>query len=40
MLSGLFQSTTIPVLQEAVNFAQARHTVLAGNIANFLPESE
>ncbi len=34
MLSGMFQSTTIPVLQEAVNFAQTRHTVLAGNIAN------
>ena len=34
MLSGLFQSTTIPVLQEVVNFAQARHTVLTGNIAN------
>lgn len=34
MLSGMFQSTTIPVLQEVVQFAQARHTVLAGNIAN------
>ena len=34
MFPGLFQSTTIPVLQEVVNFAQARHTVLAGNIAN------
>ncbi|OHB67135.1 MAG: flagellar basal-body rod protein FlgB [Planctomycetes bacterium RBG_13_63_9] len=34
MLSNLFQSTTIPVLQEVVCFAQARHTVLAGNIAN------
>ena len=34
MLSGLFQSTTIPVLQEVVSFAQARHAVLAGNIAN------
>src|SRR5208282_1499148 len=34
MLTGLFQSTTIPVLQEVVNFSQARHTVLAGNIAN------
>ncbi|MHC4176989.1 MAG: flagellar basal body rod protein FlgB [Planctomycetota bacterium] len=30
----MFQSTTIPVLQQVVNFAQARHTVLAGNIAN------
>jgi flagellar basal-body rod protein FlgB len=34
MLQGLFQSTTIPVLEEVVNFSQARHTVLAGNIAN------
>ena len=34
MTSGIFQSTTLPVLQEVVNFAQARHTVLAGNIAN------
>ena len=34
MYGGLFQSTTIPILQEAVNFAQTRHTVLAGNLAN------
>ena len=34
MLSGLFQSTTIPVLQEVVSFSQARQAVLAGNIAN------
>ena len=34
MYSGLFQSTTIPMLQEAVNFAQTRHPVLAGNLAN------
>jgi flagellar basal-body rod protein FlgB len=34
MLSGLFNSTTIPALGEVLNFAQARHTVLAGNIAN------
>lgn len=34
MLSSMFQSTTIPVLQQVVGFAQARHTVLAGNIAN------
>ncbi|HUT10821.1 MAG TPA: flagellar basal body rod protein FlgB [Thermoguttaceae bacterium] len=34
MFSNLFESTTIPMLQEAVNFAQSRHTVLAGNIAN------
>ena len=30
----MFQSTTIPVLQEVVSFSQARHAVLAGNIAN------
>ena len=34
MFSGLFQSTTIPVLAEVVSFTQARHMVLAGNIAN------
>jgi flagellar basal-body rod protein FlgB len=34
MLSGLFDSTTIPALGEVLNFAQARHTVLAGNVAN------
>jgi len=34
MLANLFNATTIPALGEVVNFAQARHTVLAGNIAN------
>ncbi len=34
MITGLFQSTAIPVLQEVVNFSQARQAVLAGNIAN------
>ncbi len=34
MYQGLFQSSSIPILQEVVNFSQARHTVLAGNIAN------
>lgn len=34
MLPGLFDATTIPVLGEVLNFAQARHGVLAGNIAN------
>jgi flagellar basal-body rod protein FlgB len=33
-VNGLFDSTTIPVLQEVVSFAQARHNVLAGNVAN------
>lgn len=34
MLPNLFSSTTIPALGEVLNFAQARQTVLAGNIAN------
>ena len=34
MLANLFNSTTIPALGEVINFAQARHTVLAGNVAN------
>jgi flagellar basal-body rod protein FlgB len=34
MFSGIFQSTTIPVLEQVVNFDQARHNVLAGNLAN------
>lgn len=34
MISSLFNSTSIPVLQEVVGFSQARHEVLVGNIAN------
>ena len=34
MVSSLFESTTIPVLEQVANFATARHDVLAGNIAN------
>ena len=34
MLSALYQSTTLPVLEQVVNFTEARHGVLAGNIAN------
>jgi flagellar basal-body rod protein FlgB len=34
MFTGIFQSTTIPVLEQVVNFAETRHTVLAGNLAN------
>ena len=34
MYAGLFQSSTIPVLEQVVGFTQARHNVLAGNIAN------
>lgn len=34
MISGLFQSSTVPLLEQVVNFSEARHNVLAGNIAN------
>ncbi len=34
MYSSLFDSTSIPVLEQVVNFSQARQNVLAGNIAN------
>jgi flagellar basal-body rod protein FlgB len=34
MLSSLLNSTTIPLLEQVVNFTEARHGVLAGNIAN------
>lgn len=31
---ALFGSTTIPVLEQVVDFTQSRHNVLAGNLAN------
>ena len=34
MIPGMFDSSTVPVLEQVVNFSQARHNVLAGNIAN------
>lgn len=34
MLSNMFDSSSLPVLEQVVNFTQARHGVLAGNIAN------
>jgi len=34
MISNLFDSSTINVLEQVVNFTQSRHNVLAGNIAN------
>src|SRR5579872_1085378 len=34
MLDSLLNASTIPVLEEVINFTQARHQVLAGNIAN------
>ena len=33
-MSDLFQSTTIPILEQMVQFTQARHLALAGNVAN------
>ena len=30
----VFASNTIPILEQVINFAQSRHTVLAGNVAN------
>ena len=33
-MNGLFNSTTIPIVEQVVNFAQSRHNVLAGNVAN------
>ena len=35
MLDTLLSGTAIPALEQVVKFAQARHAVLAGNIANF-----
>jgi flagellar basal-body rod protein FlgB len=34
MINGLFQTTTVPMLEQVLNFSQSRHNVLAGNIAN------
>ena len=34
MIDGMFNTTAIPVLEQAMKFSQARHNVLAGNIAN------
>jgi flagellar basal-body rod protein FlgB len=34
MMPSLFDSSSLPVLEQVVNFSQARHNVLAGNIAN------
>ncbi|MDR2439345.1 MAG: hypothetical protein LBE12_08255, partial [Planctomycetaceae bacterium] len=32
---ALFDGTTVPVLEQVVNFDEARQALLAGNIANF-----
>lgn len=34
MLNEMFANSPIPVLEQLVNFAQARHGVLASNVAN------
>lgn len=34
MYESLFDATTLPILQQVVSFTQARHQVLASNIAN------
>lgn len=34
MLSTIFEGTTIPVTREMLSFAEARHSLLVGNIAN------
>jgi len=34
MIGTLFQGSTVPVLEQVMTFAQKRHNVLAGNIAN------
>jgi flagellar basal-body rod protein FlgB len=34
MSYGIFQASTIPILEQAAKFGEARHNVLAGNIAN------
>ncbi|OHB77401.1 MAG: flagellar basal-body rod protein FlgB [Planctomycetes bacterium RBG_16_64_10] len=34
MALPMFASTTIPILEQVVQFTQARHGVLAGNLAN------
>ncbi|TWU45951.1 Flagellar basal body rod protein FlgB [Novipirellula aureliae] len=31
---GIFQSSTIPALEQSLSFAQKRHELLAGNLAN------
>jgi flagellar basal-body rod protein FlgB len=34
MIPDLFSHSGIPVLEQVINFSQARHNLLAGNIAN------
>ena len=34
MNNGIINSSTIPVLQQVISFAQDRHQILVGNVAN------
>jgi flagellar basal-body rod protein FlgB len=34
MIQGIFQSTTLPALEQMAMFSERRHEVLAGNMAN------
>lgn len=34
MFDGMFDNSTLPMLEQVVKFTQARHGVLAGNVAN------
>ena len=34
MINGVFNSTSIPLLEQVVRFSEERHKVLAGNVAN------
>ena len=34
MLSAIMQGSTVPVLEQVINFHQSRHTILASNVAN------
>lgn len=34
MIQGIFQSTSLPALEQTAMFAERRHQVLAGNVAN------
>jgi flagellar basal-body rod protein FlgB len=34
MNNGILNSSTIPVLQQVISFAQDRHQILVGNVAN------
>lgn len=34
MIGKIFETSTVPVLEQVISFAQARQNVLAGNLAN------